>query len=96
MDPGVLTGATIAIGQTVVAYQFFLPRITEVRQASPADASMRADVMMGQIAAGAVSLAIGGLLAWMMQSPLPVLVSVFIAGVIAALYEWAYSTGVPA
>lgn len=92
-DAGVLTGTTIAIGQTVVAYQFFLPRFIEVRQASPDDGSMRADVMMGQIAAGGVALAIGGLLSWMMKSPLPVFVALMIAGITATFYEWAFATG---
>ena len=89
VDGAVITGTTIALGQTIGAYQFFLPKLLDIRKATPADATMRNDVRMGQLAAGAVSLAIGSLLSWMMRSPLPVLVTIFIAFVNGGLYQYA-------
>ena len=88
-EPGALQASTISIGQTVVAYQFFLPTLREVRKADPSDSQMRGDVMLGQIAAGAVSLGVGVLLGWMTGSKLPLVVSGFIALVIAGLYHYA-------
>lgn len=95
-DPAAVTGATISIGQTVVAYQFFLPRITDVRKAAPNDPAMRGDVMLGQLAAGAVAISVGVLFAWMTGSPVPVYVTLFVALVIAAFYQFALNgNGVP-
>lgn len=88
-DPSAVTGATIAIGQTVVAYQFFLPRLSEVRRAPVNDPGMRGDVILGQLAAGAVSLSVAGLFAWMTSSAVPVYTSLFVAVVIAAFYHTA-------
>lgn len=88
-DPGSVAASTIAIGQTVASYQFFLPRLNEVRQASPHDPTMRGDVLLGQVAAGVVSASVGVLLAWMTGSPVPVYVTLFIAVVIAAFYQFA-------
>jgi hypothetical protein len=89
MDAAIITGTTIALGQTIGAYQFFLPKLLDIRKASPVDATMRNDVRMGQLAAGAVSLSIGALLSWMMSSPLPVVVTIMIALINGGLYQYA-------
>lgn len=86
-DATAVSGAAITIGQTVVAYQFFLPRLSDVRRAS--DDEMRRDVYLGQIAAAAVSLAVGSLLAWMGGSAVPIYVTVVIALIIAGVYHYA-------
>lgn len=86
-DQGGTTASTIAIGQTVFAYSYFLPRLSEVRRAN--DAATRGDVLLGQLAAGSVSLAVGGLLSWMTSSSLPVLTTLLIAAIIAAVYQFA-------
>lgn len=88
-DPGAVTGAAISIGQTVGAYQFFLPRISDVRRSDPDESGMRGDVLLGQLAAGAVSLSVGILLAWMTGSAVPVYATLFVALVIAAFYQLA-------
>lgn len=88
-DPGAITGATISIGQAVVAYQFFLPRIGDVRKSDPSDPAMRGDVILGQVAAGALTFAIGLLLAWMTGSAVPVYAALFVAFVIASFYHLA-------
>jgi hypothetical protein len=88
-DAGAVTGATIGIGQTVVCYQFFLPRLSEVRRADPGEPGMRGDVLLGQAAAGAVSLAVAGLLAWLTGSAVPVYATLFVALVIAGFYQLA-------
>lgn len=88
-DPAGITAATISIGQTTFAYSYFLPRLSEVRRADPGDSLMRGDVMLGQLAAGAVSMAVGVLLSAMTQSQLPIIVTVFVAVVIAVIYQYA-------
>lgn len=86
-DSSGIAAATLSIGQTVTAYSFLLPRLQEVRRAS--DEDMRRDVMLGQFAAGALSLATGVLLSWMTSSPYPTYTALFIAAVIASAYQMA-------
>lgn len=90
-DPSVITAATVAIGQTVAGYSYFLPRISDVRRASTDDTLMRGDVTIGQIGAGAIALSVGVMLAWMTGSPVPVYATLFIAAVIAVVYQYALS-----
>jgi hypothetical protein len=88
-DSGALTGSSIAIGQTVFAYSYFLPRLSDVRKAGPDDPDMRGDVLLGQLAAGGVSSLIGVMLTWMSGSKIPMVVTIAIALFIAALYQYA-------
>ena len=89
MDPGALSASTLSLGQTVVAYQFFLPRLADVRRADPGDVNMRMDVIVGQVAAGALTIAVGVMLSYLAGSGLPAFVAVVIAVVIAACYHYA-------
>jgi hypothetical protein len=88
-DAGALTSSSIAIGQTVFAYSYFLPKLSEVRKASSSDSEVRGDVMLGQLAAGGVSGLVGVLLSWMTNSMVPLVVTAFIALFIAAIYQYA-------
>lgn len=87
MEAGEVSASAIAIGQTVVAYQFFLPKLSDVRRAD--DSVTRRDVYLGQFAAGAVSLAVSVMFGWMTGSPIPVYVSLIIAVIIAGVYHYA-------
>lgn len=89
VDPNGVTASTIAIGQTVFSYSYFLPRLSEVRRADAGDPMMRGDVMLGQLAAGAVSVTVGMLLTWMTGSSLPVVTTLAIAVIIAVIYQYA-------
>lgn len=88
-DPGALGAASIAIGQTVVAYQIFLPKLGDVRRAEKGDPVMRGDVLLGQLAAGSVSVMVGLMLTQMSGSRTPLMVSLFIAVLIGAIYQYA-------
>lgn len=88
-DPAGMTAATVSIGQTVFAYSYFLPRLSEVRRADASDPLMRGDVMLGQLAAGSVSMAVGVLLTALTGSQTPVVATLFIAVVIAVIYQYA-------
>lgn len=92
MDASALSASTLSLGQTVVAYQFFMPRLSDVRRAAPSDEDMRTDVFLGQVAAGALTVAVGAMLSFLSGSSLPVFVSVVIAVVIAACYQYALGT----
>jgi hypothetical protein len=89
MDSGVLTAASISIGQTIFGYSYFLPPLAEVRKASADNPDIRGDVLLGQIAAAGVSTLVGGLLTWMTSSMVPIIVTALIAMFIGALYQYA-------
>jgi|SRR5215470_10164093 len=84
-----LAGATLSLSQTVSAYAFFLPPITEVRKAGKNDPDMIGDVRMGQVAAGALSIGIGAIMSNLTQSPLPVVISLMVGLILFGLYETA-------
>lgn len=88
-DAGGIAAATISLGQTVGAYAFFLPPLREVRKGDPSDPDVRGDVVLGQVAAGSLSLAVGVMLSWMTGSPYPTYTALFIALVIAVVYQYA-------
>lgn len=88
LDSGGIAAATISIGQTIAAYQFFLPKLQDVRKADSADEDMRADVLIGQLAAGSVSMTVGGMLTAMTGSQAPVWATLFIAVVMAVIYQY--------
>lgn len=82
-----LSATIVAVGQTLTAYQFFLPDIKEIRR-NP-DKVNKADVRMGQVAAAATSLMIGILLGQLTDSGTPFLTSLLVGVVIIAMYEMA-------
>jgi hypothetical protein len=89
VDPGAMTGGSIAIGQTAFFYSAFMPRLTDVRKASSMDGDMRGDVLLGQVAAGGASLLIGVLVTWVTGSQVPLIVTVLLALFIGAVYQFA-------
>lgn len=88
-EAGAVAASTVALGQTVGAYQFFLPRLSDVRKADPADPSMRGDVVLGQIAAGSLALSIGMVFTILTGSRVPIFVAGIAAFVIAGVYHFA-------
>lgn len=88
-DTGGIGLSAVALGQTTFAYSYFLPPLREVRKAAVSDPDIRGDVLLGQIAAGALSLSVGVLLSWMTGSAYPVYTTLFIAVVIAVVYQYA-------
>ena len=82
-----LGAATIALGQTVGAFQFFLPRLSDVRKAGPNDADMIGDVRMGEVAAGALCIGIGAMVSSLSGSAVPVVVSILTAAAMMCVYE---------
>lgn len=82
-----LGAASIALGQSVGAFQFFLPRLSDVRKSTMDDADMVGDVRMGELAAGAVCIGIGAMVSSLSGSPYPAMVSVGMALLLVCVYE---------
>lgn len=86
---GGVAAASLSIPLTITSYQFFLPKLGEVRRAEPDDAYMRGDVYLGQLAAGATSVSVGAMLTLLTGSKVPLWTSVFVALIIAGVYQYA-------
>jgi small-conductance mechanosensitive channel len=89
-DAAAVGVSTIAIGQSVVAYQFLMPKLSEVRRADPADELMQGDVFWGQIGAAALAVAVGLMLTSLTGSRIPLYTSMFIAALLAVVYHFAW------
>lgn len=88
MDSNVIGPATLAMTQTVGLFQFFLPRLSDVRKADAArDATIVGDVRMGEVGATALCLGIGAMVSSLTGSSVPVVVSLLTALILIALYE---------
>lgn len=88
-DVAALSVAGISIGQTAYSYAQFMPPLREVRKAGRGDAEMRGDVLLGQVVAGSISITIGVLLSMMTDSHLPAMMTIAVALIIAAAYQFA-------
>ena|ERR1700750_2845588 len=83
----VLGPATLAAGQTISSFATFLPRLTDVRKASPDDPGMIGDVRLGEIAASGIALGMGVITSSLTGSPVPMYAAVFVALILIAVYE---------
>lgn len=82
--------ATISVGQGFAAFQFFMPKLSEVRKASAAnDPDMVGDVRLGEIASFTMCVGIGAIVSSLTGSPIPAYVSLLIAFVLICVYETA-------
>lgn len=78
--------ATLSITQGLAQFNVFLPRLSEVRKASPGD-DVSADVHVGEIAAIAGTVGVGLIASSLSGSKLPVFVSVIVSVLMVAVYE---------
>ena len=80
--------ATLALTQTVGAFSFFLPRLSDVRKADLVhNPDMVGDVRMGEVAAAALCLGIGAIVSSMSGSSAPVTVSLVMTLILICVYE---------
>lgn len=86
-SPEMFGPASLALSQTVSAFQGFLPHLTDVRKASPTDPDMAGDVHLGEIAASALAIGIGAVASSLTGNYIPVTVSVLVAFTLICVYE---------
>jgi hypothetical protein len=80
--------AAIALTQTYAQFQSYMPKITDVRKADPADTEMVGDVRMGEIASLIGSLGVGLIVSSITGDPTPAYVSVGVSLTLIMLYEY--------
>lgn len=79
--------ASLSISQAVVAFSAFLPNFIEVGKADKEEIAN--EVRLGETAAVAIALGIGGLLSWLSQSAIPFVVALLMCAMLVGLYETA-------
>lgn len=88
MNPEMFGPASLAIGQGVTAFNVFLPKITDIRKANPADnPEFAADVRIGEIAAVTVTMGIGLIASSITRSSVPAIVSGIVCLILVFIYE---------
>ncbi len=88
MDANIIGPATLSIGQGLSTFNSFLPKLSEVRRASISDnPDMAADVRLGEVAAGAVTVGIGVIASGLTQSNIPVITAVIVTLLLVIIYE---------
>lgn len=88
--------AVIAIGQSVGAFQFFLPHLSEVRKSSiDTNPDVAGDVRLGEVAASALTLGIGFMVTSLSGSAYPMYVAVLMCFILVCVYETALRSNLP-
>jgi hypothetical protein len=88
VDGAVISTATLALSMSFSAFNSFLPPLSEVRKQTEADnPPFAADVRLGELAAAALTVGIGGISSSLTGSPVPAVVSVIMALGLVMLYE---------
>lgn len=88
MNPDMFGPASLAIAQGVTAFNVFLPKITDIRKANPADnPDFAADVRIGEVAAVTVTMGIGLIASSLTRNSVPALVSGLVCLILIFLYE---------
>lgn len=89
MNDSIFPAATLALAQTVGAFQWLLPKLADVRRADTAvDKETVQDVRAGELAAVALNVGVGAVLAKLTNTAAPLVVSLFTAAVIIGVYEY--------
>lgn len=87
VDPGIAGAATLGITQGIGAFQFFLPRLSDVRKGGMDDPELVGDVRMGEVAAITLCVGVGAIVSSLTGSTVPVIVSIVVSAILICLYE---------
>lgn len=80
--------ATLALSQSIGAFQFFLPHLSEVRKVTPdSDPSKAADVRLGEVAACTLAVGVGLVIANLTGSSVPLFATLVMSAVLVTVYE---------
>jgi len=87
-SPELYGPATLALTLGFTAFQTYLPKLSEVRRATPeTHPDVAADVRVGEIAASVVTIGAGLIASSLTGSPLPTFISAIVILVLIGLYE---------
>jgi hypothetical protein len=96
IDPGLIGPSTLAITQGLSSMQAFLPKLSDVRRADPkVQVDIAADVRLGIIAMGAMTVGTGVIVSSLTGSSVPALTGVVVTVMVAVMYESALNANRP-
>lgn len=81
--------AMLSVSQGFSSFTQFLPRLSDVRKAGADDTAMAGDVRMGEVAAVAMTLAVGVISSSLTGSPIPAYTAIGVSLVLVCTYEYA-------
>lgn len=87
VDPAIIGITMQAVSQAASAFSLYVPKLTDIRKASPNDPSMAGDVRMGEVAAVTLTLGVGVIASGLTGSPVPTFIAGFMCLVMIVLYE---------
>jgi hypothetical protein len=80
--------SALVIGQGIGAFQFFLPKLSEVRKAdATTNPDIVGDVRMGEIAAVVVCIGVGAMTSAITKSAMPAYAAAFVGIALVCVYE---------
>jgi hypothetical protein len=80
--------AMLSVSSGLNVFQSLLPKLSDVRKADPANnPDIAADVRMGEVAAGTMTLAVGIIASSLTKSPVPAAVALFTVIILVTIYE---------
>lgn len=95
-DPDIFGPATLSVTQGITAFSTFLPKLSEVRKATPENnPDIAGDVRMGEVAAATITLGMGMIASSLTGSPVPAFASLIMTCVLIGIYETALRADMP-
>lgn len=88
MNAELLGPASLAMSQGISAFQFFLPKLSEVRKAdSENNPDIVGDVRMGEVAAMTLCVGVGAIASSLSGSSVPAVVALLMGIILICVYE---------
>lgn len=87
VEPGVIGPATLSLTAAIGLFQGFLPNYAEIILMDPNDPRTVSDVRMGEVAAGVLTLGVGGILSALTGSSVPTYVAMTATAMMVIMYE---------
>lgn len=87
-NPDIVGPASLVVSQSFSAFQFFLPKLSDVRRADPVNnPDIVGDVRMGEVGAITLAVGVGAILSNLTGSVVPSFVAFIMVAVLVCLYE---------
>lgn len=88
MPSDIIGPASLAVSQGFSAFQFFLPKLSEVRRANvDTNPDIVGDVRLGEVAAFTLTLGVGAIVSSLTGSAVPAFVALLIGAMLVFVYE---------
>lgn len=87
MSSDIFGPAMLGVSAGIQAFQSMLPRITDIRKETTHNESFAADVRLGEVAAGTLTMGVGIIASSLTQSAIPVYTALLMTIILVTIYE---------